>query len=75
MSQQTEASRDRLTIAFLNTRGIPVLGSHLAERYGAIAGAFVDQAYAVVSLRKLPALGGRASWWVGDPVADSRDRI
>ena len=40
MSQQPETSRDRLTLASLNTRGIPVVGSQLAERYGAIAGRY-----------------------------------
>jgi endonuclease/exonuclease/phosphatase family metal-dependent hydrolase len=53
MSQQTETSRDRLTIASLNTRGIPLLGSHLAERYGAIAGAFEAAAVDVVSFQEV----------------------
>jgi endonuclease/exonuclease/phosphatase family metal-dependent hydrolase len=53
MSQQPETSRDRLTIASLNTRGIPVVGSQLAERYGAIADAFEAAAVDVVSFQEV----------------------
>jgi endonuclease/exonuclease/phosphatase family metal-dependent hydrolase len=53
MSQQPEASGDRLTIATLNTRGIPVMGSQLAERYGTIADAFEAGAVDVVSFQEV----------------------
>jgi endonuclease/exonuclease/phosphatase family metal-dependent hydrolase len=53
MSQQPETSRDRLTIASLNTRGIPIVGSQLTERYGAIADAFEAATVDVVSFQEV----------------------
>jgi endonuclease/exonuclease/phosphatase family metal-dependent hydrolase len=53
MSQQPETNSDWLTIASLNTRGIPVVGSQLAARYGAIAGAFEAAAVDVVSFQEV----------------------
>jgi endonuclease/exonuclease/phosphatase family metal-dependent hydrolase len=53
MSEQPETSRDRLTIASINTRGIPVVGSQLAERYGAIADAFEAAAVDVVNFQEV----------------------
>jgi endonuclease/exonuclease/phosphatase family metal-dependent hydrolase len=43
----------RLTIASLNTRGIPVVGSRLAERYGAIGAAFEAADVDVVNFQEV----------------------
>jgi endonuclease/exonuclease/phosphatase family metal-dependent hydrolase len=44
---------DRLTVATLNTRGVPIVGSHLAERYGAIADSFEAADVDVVSFQEV----------------------
>jgi endonuclease/exonuclease/phosphatase family metal-dependent hydrolase len=46
-------SRDRLTIATLNTRGIPVFRSRLSERYAEIGRAFEASAVDVVNFQEV----------------------
>jgi hypothetical protein len=48
-----DAGGQRLTIATLNTRGIPVVGSQLAERYGVIAEILETSAIDVVSFQEV----------------------
>jgi endonuclease/exonuclease/phosphatase family metal-dependent hydrolase len=44
---------DRLTVATLNTRGVPIIGSHLADRYGVIADSFEAAEVDVVSFQEV----------------------
>jgi hypothetical protein len=43
----------RLTVASLNTRGIPILGSRLGERYAAIAAVFEGSDVAVINFQEV----------------------
>ena len=53
VSSEPGAGGDRLTVASLNTRGIPIVGSQLASRYGAIAAAFEGGAVDVVNFQEV----------------------
>lgn len=46
-------TRTRLTVASLNTRGVPIVGSHLAERYTAIAEVFEASEVDVVNVQEV----------------------
>jgi sphingomyelin phosphodiesterase 2 len=51
--QVPDADRGQLSIASLNTRGIPLLGSQLAQRYRLIADAFESSSVDIICLQEV----------------------